>query len=259
MLDPKLEEAKPAVDGFELPCGFIDEDGNLHTSVVVREMTGEEEEILAARNMPNTKKYNKLLARCTTSIGDFEAPREVSAIIHELPQGDRIYLLFAIRRASLGDEMPFTTKCPACDEESHMTIDLSEMEITKMPDQMVRSYETELPSGKKAMMKVLTGRGEEMIAKALKRGKDVITVAILARTESIEGSPVTPADLKKLGLRDRNHLKDVWEDYEGGVETEFDVLCPHCDNEYKADVEVGATGFFNPSAASRAWKKKSSI
>jgi len=259
MIDPKIEQPKSSIDGFELPCGFINPEGELHTDIIVREMTGEEEEILAARNLPNGKKYNRVLSRCTSQIGTYESGLEISKIVQELTQGDRVFLLFAIRRASLGDEMPFNTKCPECDTESQMIVDLSELEIKKMPDPMVRAYDTVLPSGKKARMKVLVGRGEDMIAKAFKKGVDVISTAILARLAELDGEPPTIKGLKKLTLKDRNHLKNIWEDYEGGVDTTIEIDCPSCEYEYEADVEVGSEGFFNPSAALKSWKKKSSI
>lgn len=259
MIDPRLEQPKSSVDGFELPCGFLDEDGELHTDIIVREMTGEEEEILAARNLPNGKKYNRVLSRCTSQIGGFNTPQDISKVVMDLPQGDRVYLLFAIRRTSLGDEMPFVTKCPGCETESQMVIDLSELEIKKMPDPKVRTYDTVLPSGKKAQMKILVGRGEDMIAKAFKKGVDVISTAILARLAELDGEPPTIKGLKKLTLKDRNHLKNIWEDYEGGVDTTITIDCPLCEYEYEADIGIGDEGFFNPSAALKSWKKKSSI
>ncbi len=256
MIDPKLEQPKPSVDGFELPCGFLDPEGGLHTDVIVREMTGEEEEILAARNLPNGKKYNRVLSRCTSKIGDFTNSQEISRIIQDLPQGDRVFLLFSIRRTSLGDDMPFTTKCPECEVESQMTIDLGDLAIKKMPDPNIRAYDTVLPSGKKARMKVLIGRGEDMIAKAFKRGVDVISTAILARLSELDGEPPTIKALKKLTLKDRNHLKNIWEDHEGGVDTSVTIDCPSCENEYEAEIGIGDEGFFNPSAALKSWKKK---
>lgn len=255
----QVEDPKSSVDSYELPCGYLDPEGKLHTDAEVREMTGDEEEILAAKNMPVGKKFNKILARCVTRIGGINNPFEIEKVIPELTQGDRIFLLFCIRRVTLGDDMPFISKCPGCDRESQLTIDLSELEIIKMPDPTSRVYEETLPkSGKKIRMVVLTGRGEDIIGKAASAGKDVISTAILARTESMDGKPVTLADLKALPLADRNFLRDVWEDHEGGVETDVDVQCPGCDNEYQTGVELGSQGFFNPSGALKSWKKKSS-
>lgn len=259
MMNPEIEEPKPAVDSFELPCGYLDSDGTLHTSVEVREMTGEEEEYLGAKNMPIQKKINRILSRCTTSIGEYRGESSIEKMMPELTQGDRMYLLFAIRRVTLGNDMPFITACPQCEQESNVTIDLSDLTIIKMPDPRVRTYEVTLPkAGKVVRMKVMNGRGEEALNKAAQAGKDIISHAILARIDTFDNRPATLADMKALSLADRNFLRNAWEGREGGVDTEVDVQCPHCDNEYKTNIDLGSQGFFNPLAASRTWKKRSS-
>ena len=259
MIDPQLEYAKSSVDTYELPCGYLDADSNLHTSVSVREMTGEEEEILAAKNMPGNKKINKILANCTSAIGEVSGA-QVEHVIPDLTQGDRIYLLIAIRRASLGDDMPFLTKCVACEQEARFVLDLADLEAIKMPDPKIRNYVVTLPkTGKKVAMKVLTGRGEDAIGKASSRGRDLITTAIFARVDSIDDQPATMKDLKSLPIIDRNFLRNEWEEHEGGVDTEIKIDCPGCGVEYDTELDISQQGFFNPSATLKSWKKKYSF
>lgn len=258
-MNPEIERAKSTVDSFELPCGYLDGDGGLHTDVVVKEMTGEEEEILAARNMPVTKKINRILARCTESIGSIGGPL-VNTVIPDLTQGDRVYLLIAIRRASLGNEMPFLTKCPGCEQDARFVLDLADLETKKMPDPLIRSYDLELPkSGRKVRMKVLTGRGEEAISKASTKGVDLISTAIFVRIDSIDDKPATMKDLKSLPLMDRNFLREAWEEHEGGVDTTVEIECPSCAHEYDTDLDISQQGFFNPSATLKNWKNKHSF
>lgn len=259
MIDPQLEHAKSSIDSFELPCGFIDGEGKLHTSISVTEMTGEEEEVLASRNMPSSKKINKILVNCTESIGSFSGPA-VSQIVPDLTQGDRIFLLLAIRRVTLGDEMPFLTKCPKCEQDARFVLDLSDLEIKPMEDPSVRTYPLTLPkTGHKVIMKVLTGRGEDAITKASMRDRDSITTAIFARVDSVNDKPATIAELKALPLLDRNFLRSEWEDHEGGVDTEVNVDCPSCGKEYDTELDISQEGFFNPSATLKSWKKKYSF
>jgi len=258
-MDNQITVAKPGIDSYELPCGLLTNEGELYTEVTLREMTGEEEEILGARNMPVTKKINKVLANCTESIGPLPRP-SIPSVIPHLMQGDRIFLLLAIRRVSLGDEMPFNSKCPSCDSESQFIIDLGDLEIKPMPDPKQRFYELELPrTGKKVRMKTLTGTGEDAISKASNKGKDIITTAIFCRVESIDDQPPKMKDIKQLPLIDRNFLKNSWEDHEGGVDTTIQIGCPTCDYEYETELDISQEGFFNPSAALKAWKKKSSF
>ena len=258
-MDPQVEHPRSSVDEFELPCGYLDPDGNLHTSITIREMTGEEEEILAARNMPSNRKINSILARCTKSLGPYSGS-SVEKVIPELTQGDRIYLLISIRRVTLGDEMPFVTKCPQCEQEARFVLDLSDLEVKGMQDPKVRTYKVQLPkANKEVVMKVLTGHGEDAIGKASSRGRDMITTAIFARIDSIDGKPPTMADLKKLSLVDRNFLRNEWEDHEGGVDTTVEIDCPSCGNEYETELDISQQGFFNPSATLKSWKKKYSF
>jgi hypothetical protein len=259
MINPTIEQAKSAVDSFELPCGYLDPGGNLHTHVEVREITGDEEEVLGAKNMPALKKMNRVLAQCTTAIGDIRDSRQIAAIIPDLTQGDRVYLLFAIRRASLGDEFPFTTVCPQCEKKSNLTVSLADLTIKKMPNPLIRTYDITLERSKaKISMRVLTGRGEEQIAKASSSGNNAITMAMLARVESMNGYPASIDDLKALGMADRNQIRNEWEDREGGVDTEVEVQCLHCDFEFKSEIDLSSEGFFNPLALLKKWKSSAS-
>ena len=259
MLNPQVEQSKASVDSFTLPCGYLDPEGNLHTDIEVVEMTGDDEEVLAARNMPVMKKLNKILSNCTKAVGPYRDASQIEQIVQDLTQGDRVFLLFAIRRVSLGDDFPMTTECPKCEKKSHPTIDLSELEIRKMADPKVRTYDIKLRKSKlDVSMKVLTGRGEEAISKASSSGKAVVSHAMLARINAIGGKPANIDALLDLSLADRNQIRDEWQDREGGVETGVDLQCPQCDHEYEADVDMASVGFFNPLAALKASKTKSS-
>lgn len=254
-----IEHAKSSMQFFELPCGYLDSDGQLHTSIEVTEMTGVEEEILASRGLNVMKKLNKILSNCSVSIGPYTDSAKIEAIVQDLTQGDRVFLLFAIRRATLGDEFPMTTVCPKCDAKARVTVDLSELEIKKMPDPMKRTYDVLLrKTNKKVSMTVLTGRGEEKIAKASAAGRDVVSHAILARMTAMDGKPAGLNDLLNLPLSDRNQLRDEWSSQEGGVDTACQLQCPQCDEEYEADVDMSSVGFFRPSDQPKDSKTKSS-
>jgi hypothetical protein len=252
-----LNNPKSSIGVYELPCGFLDEEGTLHTDLQVREIAGDDEEILAATNMNPYKRIQRLMAACTTAIGAFRGQEAIERVIPELTQGDRFYILFAIRRVSLGNDMPLISKCPDCEQDQMLTVDLSELKIKKMPDPMKRTYPVKLPkSGVEAQMKVLIGRGEDTISKALMSGKDKISTALLARIDSIGGKAATLADLKAMNLEDRNFLKGVWEDHEGGIDTAFDVECPSCGSDYEGNVDPTQEGFFNPLAVLKRWRKR---
>ena len=138
-LDPK-----PTQDIFTLPCGYVDESGTLHQKVQLREMTGVEEEILAGKGEV-TARLNRVIANCIVSLGE-DLPGDLR-LVKKLTVVDRVFLLIALRRVSLGDDYGMKIKCPACSEESNFRVDLSGLEVRHMEDPTKRRFEGNLPSG----------------------------------------------------------------------------------------------------------------
>jgi hypothetical protein len=253
-----VDKPKGTQGVFELPCGFLDAEGNLHTEAEVREITGHEEDLLGSKTVPNHKKIGMLVARCLTRIGTFTDRGQISTIAEQLTVGDRVFLMFAIRRTSLGDEYPFRHTCPECKYSGLFNLDLSELEIKKMADPKKRVFDAKMPSGKVVRFRPLIGRDEEKLSKA-SNSDDAMTLAILARLEMLDDGPPTLATVKGLGLRDRNFLRDAFEDAEGGVDTTMEMQCPNCGHEFDHDLDVGQAGFFFPSSVQKGSKKRSSL
>jgi hypothetical protein len=242
----QLETPKSTQGVFELPCGYLDEAGKLHTEVGIHEMTGAEEDMFSSKSMTSLQKYNELLARCTTHIGSITDRGAVRSIVKKLPVGDRVFLLFAIRRVTLGDEYVFNAKCPSCENEGMYNVDLSTLDIKKMSDPLIRVYDRSLPSGRPVRFRVSTGE-DEARAEKFSKSEDSLSQAILMRLEQLDGAPPTLEAVKAMGWKDRQAIRKIFESVEGGVDTEVDMTCPKCSNEFKRDVEVSPS-FFSPSA-----------
>jgi hypothetical protein len=245
---------------FELPCGYVDEAGNLFTEVALKEITGAEEDLLANPKTPAVKKINEMLTRCVQRIGPINDRGRLAEVVLDLTVGDRAFLMFAIRRISLGDDYPFKDQCPECEEEKLFTVDLSELEPKAMPDRKKRVFDVTLPSGKAARFHPMNGRDEDRLAKfdKNKNKADTLSLAILMRLDVLQGKTPSLQDVKDLALRDRNFLRDQFEDNEGGLDTEVELECPVCGHLFKRDVDVGQQGFFFPSATQKSLKPKSS-
>lgn len=253
-IENQAREPKSALGLFTLPCGYLDADGKLYTEVSLREITGEEEDMLAAKKVPTSRKLNELLARCTERIGPITDKGQIATLVPELLVGDSVYLLLAIRRVSLGDEYPFEEKCPECEKRSLFTVDLSELEIYSMPDPARRVYDETLPSGRKVRFSAMNGRRQERL---VEQGLDNRSQAILARLDLLDEKPPSMEAVKTLSMRDRNYLTDLFNDVEGGVDTTLQLTCPKCDADFERMMEVQA-GFFFPSGGKRNSKRKRS-
>lgn len=279
MTEAQVQEPKATVGIFTLPCGFLDATGKLHTEVMLREITGREEDMLASKKIPDQKKLNQLLISCITRLGSLTDKEQIAAAVPELLIGDRVFLLIAIRRTSLGDDYPYKDICPSCDKESLMSINLGELEISPMLEPTKRSFETRLPSkaalrvwsdhgdlppaekkaptGSTIRFRPLTGLDEERFSKVIEK-EDALSKSLLARIELLNGAPPTLDALKDLTLAERHFIRDeIFDKSDGGVETTLEVTCPNCAHEYTRELEIGQMGFFFPSAARKNSKQKS--
>lgn len=252
----QLETPKSTHGVFDLPCGFIDNTGTLHTEIHLREMTGREEDILASNNLSPQKKINAVVANCLERIGTVTDKAAFPTIVSNLPIGDRVFLLIALRRTSLGDELPVEEVCPACSAKSNYVLDLSDLEVKKLPDPMRRVFDMQLPSGKPVRFRLGVGADEEKVTKVPSSEKP--SAMLLARTEMLDGKVPTMNDVKNLTWRDRQALRAAMEEFDGGVDTSLDLTCPSCSNEFSRELDLGQQGFFFPDRVQRGLKKKSS-
>jgi hypothetical protein len=132
-----------------LPGGFQVE-GDLIREVELREMSGEEEEIIVDQRKveggkgrfsrsPN-ERMTAILARCTTRIGelvceDNRDPEKASQktfwdLWHDALTGDRGVAIVRLRQLSLGDKYVFPETCPMCKREMRrVSYDLSDATI----------------------------------------------------------------------------------------------------------------------------------
>lgn len=254
IISQQMETPKGSHGAFELPCGHLDLETNVLTrDIEIREMTGNEEDMLASPSIPSSRKVTMLLAGCLTRLGPVTDKGKLAQMVDDLPMGDRMYLLFAIRRTTLGDEMPVREACPECKVKSLFMLDLSDMTVKQMPDPMKRIYDVSLPSGTTARFRVSTGKEEHKMAKVMKKERtDSLSQALMMRLEMLNDEPPTLAAVKSLSLRDRLALRDKFQEVEGGIDTAMDFECPACGHEWSEDLDIGNRNFFFPSETRKA-------
>jgi len=250
LVENQISEPKSSQGLFDLPCGYIDEDGVLHTEIKVREITGHEEDMLANAKIKSHKKLNELISRCVERIGSITDQGKLSKAVLDMTVGDRLFAIFAIRRVTVGDEYTYEVKCPQCSELNKVTVDLSDLEIKSMPDPMKREFTVTLPKSKHEVVFVpMTGRGEEKLATLAKRSEDTLSLALLMRVTKVDGKNPSLKLVKDMSSKDRAYLRDHFDKVEGGVDTSIELDCPSCYAEFKEDLDVGQAGFFFPTAA----------
>lgn len=246
---------------FVLPCGYVDPTGVVHRNIILREMTGVEDDILDDNDLVVNDRISKILSLCMEKLGTVTDKATIEAAISDnLKEGlpltaqDRIAALLFLRRVTLGDIYNFERRCPKCNELTrNKHLDLRTVEITEVKDPKKRRVQVKLPRSEKvAILKVLAASGEQKVSNLKPNQKDLKSFAILARLESLNGVHLTgtPEDvemIKQLPQEDRGYLIQVYQLIEGNVDTDVQVVCknPLCGIEFEFPIDIGQLFFSN--------------
>lgn len=256
-----------AQSAFTLPGGIRLADGRLAKDVEFREMTGEEEDILADMRREHGKKgkfakhfsqrFTEILSRCTVRLGDMSradgtsSPSFFEAAWAGALSLDRAFAIIRLRGVSLGEKYVFSAKCDECEHEmKRLTLDLAALEVQPIPDecQGVEFIDEVCPSGLKVRWRMLTGKDEPRIDETMDRRKaDFVSALLYLRLVSVNDEPVEFEHVKKMSTRDRRFLVQQFDVKEGGIDTDIENVCEECSASFWTKLNVGNVNFFFPS------------
>lgn len=247
MLD-MVDGGKSAFAEVTLPTGLLNEDGFLLTSALLTEMTGREEDILSSSRMTAVQKTSAIIENCVEKIGTIDSKDpKFKHYLKTLCLSDRLFLLVQIRIISLGKMFDFKITCPSCGKGSNQAVSLDDFKVSGLLNPAKQAWEGILPrSKKKYKCHVQTGYEEEKQEKMNRNDGDILSLLIMSRLKELDGKSITLDDVKKLPLLDRNHLRAEMKKNEGTIDNEIEVGCPHCQHEFKTEIDIGAPSFFFP-------------
>lgn len=256
---PGVEVFGKGQKDFELPVGYVDGAGKTHRHIIMREMTGVEDDMLGTDDLPIGERVSNVLSSCILKLGDVTDKDTIKQAIGDdlklglpLTEQDRIAAMIYLRRTSLGDTYRFSRNCPRCGERANnRELDLRTLKITPVADPTKRRVQVTLPSSKrKAVVKVLTAKGSIEIGRLRPSMKDIKSLALLVRLESLDDKPIGDIRvgldvIKNLPQADRNLLRQVQNAMEASVDTDIEVKCKNvvCGNVWTFPLDVGQ-GFF---------------
>ena len=204
---------------FELLGGYLSSDGLLYDRVLMHELGGEEEDLLAAKNIPFRARIEGILINCIDSfLPSKDSPAGTSPITDKkmireavlaLPIADRPYLIVKMRAVAPGPIYWYGLKCPnkKCQASFQAFTDLRTLEFKPMTDKRVRQTEVTIAKGTVAKIRVLNAIDEALIEELTEDGRDIFSAALLVRTAYLDGKKPELADIKKLGTTARNKMR----------------------------------------------------
>jgi len=228
-------------------------DSPLHgkETVEVKAMTAREEDILTSRALiKKGSVITELLRSCI-------ANKDVNP--NKMLSGDRNALMTAIRITGYGADYTVEVECPACNERSKQTFDLTELPINRLgipPVEVGNNiFETELPmTKKKVQFKFLTGEDErEMTVIAERRKKSGMTgdTMVTQRFKQQLISVAGISDRSKINTfighmpaGDSLYLRKYIDRHEPGVDMKAWMECAQCFESSEVRLPMGASFFW---------------
>jgi len=255
-MEQEKYDSQSSVLEAEFPCGYIDDNGDLHKSFIVRELSGDEEDILASKGDP-LKRLNRVIANCLRSIGTITEPNIIQRAVWYLSASDRMTALVAIRRVSIGNKYRFSIQCDndQCGKQFNQIINLDQLEIIDMEEPSIRNFNDKTSTNVSVKWHLMNATDEAWLIARKKKlsGEADVTLSMLARIDEVDGitfdrdaSNIKPMirNLKSLSSKTRREIRDFFKKREGRIDTEIEVSCPECDNEMKVEMEISADFFF---------------
>lgn len=245
-----LKGSTTIYEEIKLPSGgrFYDSDGPSDGVISIRPMTGEEEQILATpRFVRKGQAINMIFQRCIKE--NYRAENLLTV--------DRTYLLIYLRGISYSPNYDVEVKCPNCDKRFNTTIDLNSLYVEGCPDDFGPALQDVLPTTKLPFAyRLSTGRDEQEITDYRDRRikafgdsstDDTMTYRTAMLLDNIDG--LTNKNelqilLKNLPINDVAHIRNCINDPPFGVDTNIEIVCPSCLQDFEVDLPLEANFFF---------------
>ena len=217
---------------------FSDKTNEWETTTVVKELTGEDEEALAALDADGDLLYaqymSALLKRSVVSVGNTKVTENPS-IIDELILGDRDTLFLATVTATYGDNREYQINCPHCKKSNDVLIDLKGFPTKETKLDAKASISVTLRSGELQEFRLVTGGDSQAVSKKANSVPEQNTV-LIARC-ALWDNKEKPRDVekwaKRLGMKDRAVIIDKLLEAQPGPEIkEVEALCAHCEKPF---------------------------
>lgn len=230
--ETKVETVAPSKSEVTLPGGFITREGSLVKYGEVRELNGLDEEAIAKAGSIG-RALMLMLQRGVVSLGLEKATRED---LDNLLSGDRDALLVGIRRLTFGDILGFSFKCPSCQEELEVALDLNkDIPYSTLANPMEdRHFIYTSPKVGDISVSLPTGTTQKkLLENTDKTVAELNTILLTGCINSVGGSPsLGSATVLRLGMADREAIvAEIIKRSPGPRLGEVKTTCEACGSE----------------------------
>ena len=227
-------------------------------TIEIKHMTAKEEDLLTSKTL---LKKGLALDRMMQSI-----VVDKSINTDSLLSGDRNAIMMAARSSAYGEDYTASVQCPACGEQQPHEFNLTEIScepldkyeglenVFKLPN---NNFEILLPrTGVKVEVRLLTGKDERTLLKALERRKreklseNMLTEQMKQYIVAVNGDSNTRTVNKFIQMVpafDSRYLRTVYKTVTPDIDSAQEFMCEHCDHVAELEVPF-TTEFFWPKS-----------
>jgi hypothetical protein len=240
----------PPDDLVTLPGGLVLRD-RLVTTAIVKELTGVDEESLArASQSLNPFHFLDRLLKCgVTQLGN-EPANMTEKLLGQLLIGDREALILGIRRATYGESIDIEQwKCPVCATEATLSMELSDIPVTKMSDpEEETTFKVPMRKGGHAVVRLATGDDQVSIFEKPEISSAQRETKLLQRCVSalVDESgqehmvPAFPSLILSMSIPDRHKiLRELTKRQPGPKYDQVKYKCESCGEDVTVTVGIG--------------------
>jgi hypothetical protein len=215
-----------------LPGGLIVGEHRL-AHAELRPLTGHEEDWLARhRGASTAHAVTRILEACLVGAGDGNVPGDLA---RRLLVGDRDFLMFALRRLTLGDRFQGVLACPLCAARMDVSFGAEDVPVEPRP-QTADSYTLQLDSAdgcpRTIRFRLPTGSDQEAV---LDMHHEAAVAALLERCIVDDGGV-------PLAIAEREAVAAAMDRLAPQVDLELDLTCPECRHAFLMPFDI--TAFF---------------
>jgi len=170
---------------------------------------------------------------------------------------DRTYMLIYLRGISYSPNYDVEVKCPECEKKFGTTIDLNTLYVEPCPVDYGPTLQDVLPTTKLPFSyRLSTGRDEQEITEYRDRrikafgdasADDTLiyrTSMLLDNIDGLTNKGELQILLKNLPISDVSYVRNCINEPPFGVDTNVEITCPSCLQDFEVDLPLEANFFF---------------
>jgi len=234
---------------FRLPRGLYD-NGSWHREVIVRELTGADEEVLA--KVPDQLAFfTTVIALGVESIGTFDfgsmPMNDRKGALGELLLGERDQLFMKVAQTSFGDNKEISFVCTACQAEQDVTLILSEDFKPREVGDIKDIYTFTTSKGDVLDYRPAIGSDQEEAvgrkgATLAEQNTIMLSRCVTKRNGNLIPDPT--AFVRNLGIKDRQALLSKLVECQPSISLVVHTNCASCGGEQS--IALGWQDIFRP-------------